>query len=38
MPCLPIIPAHVRHPKDKATVKGGVLLAQRFILAGPSPA
>lgn len=29
-----IIPARVRHPKDKAKVEGGVLIAQRFILAG----
>jgi len=28
-----IIPARVRHPKDKAKVEGGVLIAQRFILA-----
>ena len=25
MPCLPIIPAHVRHPKDKATVNVSVV-------------
>ena len=29
-----IVPARVRHPKDKAKVEGGVLIAQRFILAG----
>ena len=29
-----VIPARVRHPKDKAKVEGGVLIAQRFILAG----
>jgi transposase len=29
-----IIPARVRRPKDKAKVEGGVLIAQRFILAG----
>ena len=28
-----IVPARVRHPKDKAKVEGGVLIAQRFILA-----
>ena len=28
-----IIPARVRHPKDKPKVEGGVLIAQRFILA-----
>lgn len=28
-----IIPARVRRPKDKAKVEGGVLIAQRFILA-----
>jgi len=28
-----IIPTRVRHPKDKAKVEGGVLIAQRFILA-----
>jgi transposase len=28
-----VIPARVRHPKDKAKVEGGVLIAQRFILA-----
>jgi transposase len=29
-----VIPARVRRPKDKAKVEGGVLIAQRFILAG----
>jgi len=29
-----VMPARVRHPKDKAKVEGGVLIAQRFILAG----
>ena len=29
-----VIPARVGHPKDKAKVEGGVLIAQRFILAG----
>jgi len=29
-----IVPARVRRPKDKAKVEGGVLIAQRFILAG----
>ena len=29
-----VIPARVRRPKDKAKVEGGVLFAQRFILAG----
>jgi len=28
-----VVPARVRHPKDKAKVEGGVLIAQRFILA-----
>jgi transposase len=28
-----IVPARVRHPKDKAKVEGGVMIAQRFILA-----
>lgn len=28
-----IVPARVRRPKDKAKVEGGVLIAQRFILA-----
>jgi transposase len=28
-----VIPTRVRHPKDKAKVEGGVLIAQRFILA-----
>lgn len=28
-----VIPARVRHPKDKAKVEGGVLLAERWILA-----
>jgi hypothetical protein len=28
-----IIPARVRHPKDKAKVEGGVLVAERWILA-----
>ena len=32
--CTAVIPARVRHPKDKAKVEGGVLIAQRFILAG----
>ncbi len=29
-----VVPARVRHPKDKAKVEGAVLIAQRFILAG----
>jgi len=29
-----VVPARVRRPKDKAKVEGGVLIAQRFILAG----
>ena len=28
-----VVPARVRHPKDKPKVEGGVLIAQRFILA-----
>ena len=28
-----VVPARVRRPKDKAKVEGGVLIAQRFILA-----
>ena len=28
-----VVPARVRHPRDKAKVEGGVLIAQRFILA-----
>ena len=26
-----VVPARIRHPKDKAKVEGGVLIAQRFI-------
>lgn len=29
-----VVPARVRHPKDKAKVEGGVLIAQQFILTG----